>query len=108
MLAFILVLVCAPLTAQSTGAKVVAGEATPAEPPAESETVQVYFGDNRYKQSEMIVEWSGLVPGEVGVYQINIRVPGDHTRGEALPVTLKIGGVSSPSTGESVPVIAVD
>lgn len=90
------------------GQRLAAGKAAPADPPAETETVQVYFGDYRYSQAEMIVESSALMPGVVGVYEIHIRVPGDRMRGDALPVTLKIGGVMSPTTGSAAPTIAVE
>ena len=66
----------------TTGGKVTAGSASPSDPLAVTAKVQVYFGDPRYKQAEMIVAWSGLVPGLVGVYQINITVPGDHVQGD--------------------------
>jgi uncharacterized protein (TIGR03437 family) len=54
------------------------------------------------------VEWSGLVPGMVGIYQIDLYVPGTHMKGDTLPVMIKIGGVNSPVTGSSVPTVAVD
>lgn len=84
------------------------GAVAPASPLAEIEDVQVFFGDTRYNGSEIIVDWAGLVPGYVGLYQVNLRVPGYHLRGDALPITLRLGGVSSPSTGPAVPTIAVD
>lgn len=90
------------------GAKIVAGQPTPADPPATTDTVQVFIGDPRYKQAEMIVENSILVPGLIGVYQVNIYVPGAHMNGDALPVTLKVGGVSSPATGNNVPTVALN
>lgn len=69
--------------------------------------VKVYFGDPRYKEAEMIVDSSTVVPGKVGQYLILVRVPGAHLRGNALPVTIQAGGVNSPSTGPAVPAIAV-
>jgi len=90
------------------GGKVTAGGPSPSNPLAVTGKVQVFFGDPRYSQAEVIVEWSGLAPGQVGVYQINVRVPGAHISGSAVPVTLRIGGVSSPSTGSGVPTVAVN
>jgi len=90
------------------GGKVTAGNPAPADPLAVTEKVQVFFGDPRYRQAEVIVDWSGLTPGFVGLYQINLRVPGEHMKGAALPVTLRIGGVNSPPTGPVVPVVAVE
>jgi uncharacterized protein (TIGR03437 family) len=59
-------------------------------------------------QEEMIVDWSGLVPGYVGLYQINLRVPGFHEKGPDLRVVLRIGGVESPLTGPLVPTVPVE
>ncbi len=88
------------------GGKVVAGQPAPSNPVAVTDKVQVYFGDPRIKQSEIIVEWSGLAPGYIGLNQINLRVPGDHVKGDALPVTIRVGGVNSPTTGPAVPKVA--
>ena len=41
------------------------------------------------------VQFSGLGPGEVGVYQINAVVPAASASGTAVPVTLSIGGADS-------------
>lgn len=88
------------------GGRVVAGQPAPAEPLAVTDDVDVFFGDARLSYSPVIVDWSGLEPGFIGLYRLNLRVPGVHGRGDALPVTLRIGGVSSPST--NAPVVAVD
>ena len=69
--------------------------------------VKVYFGDPRYKEAEMIVESSTVLPGTVGQYLILVRVPGAHLRGDALRVTIRANGVDSPSTGPSIPAISV-
>jgi hypothetical protein len=53
--------------------------------------------------------WDTIVlPGSIGVYQINCRIPGAHIKGDGLPITLKIGGVSSPTTGNNVPSVYVE
>jgi uncharacterized protein (TIGR03437 family) len=90
------------------GGRVTSGSPAPADPLAEIENLQVFFGDPRYRQAEIIVDWAGLTPGFIGLYQINLRVPGDHMRGDELPVTLRVGGVESQKTGPAVPVVAVD
>jgi uncharacterized protein (TIGR03437 family) len=92
----------------TTGGRVDPGQPSPSNPLAESAPIKVYFGDKRYVQSEMIVEWSGLAPGLVGVYQINLRVPGFRMRGDNLVVTLSVGGVDSATTGPVVPTTVVD
>ena len=90
------------------GGRVSGGLPAPREPLAVTEQVQVFFGRTDYKQAQMIVEWSGLAPGFIGLNQINIYVPGDHMRGEALPVTLRVAGFESPKSGPVVPSVAVD
>ncbi len=92
----------------TTGGTVTAGSPSPSSPLAATETPELFFGDPRMAQSEIIVDWSGLAPGLIGVYQINLRVPGFHEKGDNLPVTLRIGGVSSPATGPAAPTIAVE
>ena len=41
------------------------------------------------------VLFSGLAPGFVGVYQVNVRLPLNAPAGSAVPVVLQIGGVYS-------------
>jgi len=92
----------------TTGGKVTAGNPAPSSPLTVTDKVAVFFGDPRYKQSEVIVDWSGLAPGFFGLNQLNLRVPGFHMSGESLPVMLRIGGVASPTTGTAAPLVAVD
>ncbi len=92
----------------TTGGAVKSGNPAPGSPLAVTDKGQVFFGDPAMKQSEVIVDWSGLVPGLVGVYQLNLRVPGFHTSGDTLPVMLRIGSVDSPKTGPVVPVLSVN
>jgi len=92
----------------TTGATVTTGQPSPSNPLAVTEKVRVFFGDPRYKEAEVIVDWSGLAPGQVGIYQINLRVPGAHWKGDELPVTIRVGGVDSPASGPLVPTVAVE
>jgi uncharacterized protein (TIGR03437 family) len=92
----------------TSGGKVVTGSPSPSSPLAVTGAVSVYFGDPSYSQSGIVVNWSGLVPGMIGIYQIDVYVPGTHMKGDALPVSIKIGGVSSPTTGSIVPTISVN
>jgi len=90
------------------GSTIGTGTPSPASPLAVTDPVEVYFGDPTINGTEMIVEWSGFAPGYIGLYQINLRVPGARWRGENLPVTVRIGGVNSPVTGPAVPKVVVE
>jgi uncharacterized protein (TIGR03437 family) len=89
------------------GARVAAG-AAPTEPLELADTVEVFFGEPTDSRAEMDVRWAGLIPGFVGLYQINLYVPWYRIRGEAVPVTIRVGGTASPQTGAVRPVIAVE
>jgi uncharacterized protein (TIGR03437 family) len=91
----------------TTGGKVTTGAPSPSNPLAETGTVNVYFGNPSWTQAAIIVDWSGLAPGWVGLYQLNLRVPGFHINGNALPVMLRVGGVDSPTSGPVVPHVDV-
>ena len=41
------------------------------------------------------VQFSGLAPDAVGLYQVNALVPQEAAKGDAVPVTVSIGGVQS-------------
>ena len=103
-----------PLTIYATGlgttigGKVTAGMPSPSNPLAVTGIVQLWFGPPTRSDTGVIVDWSGLLPGSIGVYQINCRIPGTHYKGDAIPVTLRIGGVSSPTTGPTAAVVYVD
>jgi uncharacterized protein (TIGR03437 family) len=90
------------------GGAVTAGNGSPSSPLAVTDKVEVFFGNPSIKEAGIIVDWSGLTPGMIGLYQLNLRVPGAHINGDALPVTVHIGTVSSPTTGPVVPVVAVE
>jgi uncharacterized protein (TIGR03437 family) len=92
----------------TTGGAVTAGTPSPAKPLAVSPTAAVYFGDPSWVQAAIIVDFAGLAPGMIGIYQLNLRVPGFHISGDALLVTITAGGVSSPSTGPVVPQVSVN
>jgi uncharacterized protein (TIGR03437 family) len=91
----------------TSGPAITTGVPAPTSALAPTGDVDVFFGDPRFSQAAIIVEWSGLAPGFIGLYQINLYVPGDRLRGDALPITVRVGGVSSPVTGPLVPTIAV-
>jgi len=92
------------------GPKIVGGRPTPEDPPSEIDNVSVFFGNPLIREAAVIVDWAGLVPGLVGIYQLNLRVPGAHisSRGAPLPVTVRVGGVDSPTEGPAVPRVWVE
>jgi uncharacterized protein (TIGR03437 family) len=92
----------------TTGGKVTAGMPAPSSPLAVTQPVSLYFGNPTIKQSAVIVDWSGLLPGYLGVYQINARIPGFHLNGKGLPVTLRIGGIDSATSGSGAALVWVN
>ncbi len=38
------------------------------------------------------VLYSGLTPGQVGLYQLNVSVPSNTPKGLSVPLTIKVGG----------------
>ncbi|HEV8148060.1 MAG TPA: hypothetical protein VGP79_16840 [Bryobacteraceae bacterium] len=103
-----------PLTLYALGlgppatGRITSGQPSPFDPLATITNVQVFFGNPDWVQGEVIVDWAGLAPGLIGVYQLNVRVPGFHIKGDGLIVTVRIGGVDSPSTGVVVPTVTVN
>ncbi|MBI3210339.1 MAG: beta-propeller fold lactonase family protein [Candidatus Solibacter usitatus] len=89
------------------GSTITSGLPTPASPVAKTDPVEVFFGDPRFSQAGIVVESSHLMPGLVGVYELQLYVPGNHLKGDNLDVTVRIGGVSSPTKGPLDPVVAV-
>jgi uncharacterized protein (TIGR03437 family) len=99
------------------GVRLVSGTPAPTDKLAETDALELYFKKVETAadktrgfraQEEVIVDWSGLVPGYVGLYQVNFRVPGFHEKGQDLEVVLRIGGLNSSITGPVVPLVAVE
>lgn len=77
------------------------GEAASADPfSVTTGSVEVTIGGHPYP-----VLWSGLAPGMVGIYQINLYVPGDRSQGDGLPVVITAGGAASAT--DDAPLTAV-
>ena len=71
-----------------------AGVAGASDPLSETmNPVSVAIGEVPY-----LVTWAGLAPDTVGIYQINVYVPGGHVEGDDLPVVVTVGGTSSATT----------
>jgi uncharacterized protein (TIGR03437 family) len=69
---------------------VASGAVAASNPLSSVQNVSVTIGGH-----PMIVAWAGLAPGFVGLYQINIRVPGNRVQGDALPVVVSVGSTAS-------------
>lgn len=67
------------------------GAAAPSNPLAVTTTLPVVTIGGVPAQ----VLFSGLAPGSVGEYQVNVLVPSNAPTGDAVPVILSIGGVAS-------------
>lgn len=89
------------------GSAITTGNPVPASPAIKTDAVQVYFGNPTIKEAGIIVDGSYFAPGMIGVYMINLRVPGDHIKGNQI-VTVKVGGVSSPAAGAVVPKVWIN
>jgi uncharacterized protein (TIGR03437 family) len=50
------------------------------------------------------VQWSGLAPTFQGLYQINVVVPQNAATGSAVPISVQIGGATSPASVAGKPV----
>ncbi|MGH9785338.1 MAG: hypothetical protein ACRD88_14245, partial [Terriglobia bacterium] len=71
--------------------RVASGAAAPSSPLSQTtQTPTVLIGG-----VSAPVSFSGLAPGFVGLYQINVEVPANAPTGNAIPVVLSIGGVTS-------------
>ena len=84
------------------------GDALAIEPAGGCERRAGILRQPSYTQAAMIVDWAGLAPGLIGVYQLNLRIPGFHMNGDALPITVRVGTVNSPTTGVVVPTVSVN
>lgn len=50
------------------------------------------------------VSFSGLAPGSVGLYQVNAPVPLGAPTGDAVPITLTMGGATSNAVSIAIAV----
>jgi uncharacterized protein (TIGR03437 family) len=67
------------------------GSAAQADPPSVTTTTPTVTVGGMHA----VMSFSGLAPGGVGLYQVNVQVPIGAPAGDAVPVILSIGGVSS-------------
>jgi uncharacterized protein (TIGR03437 family) len=81
------------------------GQASPADPPAVTIAVPVSDGAACLSQQPSVcvaignvfgeIKYSGLAAGEVGVWQLDVRIPTTAPPGPAVPLRAIIGGVPS-------------
>ena len=85
----VVVVYCTGLGA--TNPAVRSGEAAPTSPLAKATTpVSVTIGGQ-----SAAVQFAGLTPGLVGLYQVNVQIPGAVTPGSAVPLVISQDGVPS-------------
>jgi uncharacterized protein (TIGR03437 family) len=54
---------------------------------------------------EAAVQYAGLAPGFVGLYQVNVQVPATVTPGDAVEVVIRQNGISSnPDRPATIPI----
>ena len=75
----------------AVGNRPASGAPSPSNPPAATTTTPTVMIGGAPAQ----VSFSGLAPGFVGEYQVNALVPSTSTTGNAVPVTISIGGATS-------------
>jgi uncharacterized protein (TIGR03437 family) len=73
--------------------EVAAGSVAPVVPAVLRETLRVRLGE-----ALLAPDFAGLAPGFVGLYQVNVRLPGNVAPGEAALVLETAGQASPPTT----------
>ena len=68
-----------------------AGEAAPSDPLSSA----VIQPDVSLDGLPMAVDYAGLTPGGIGIYQINVRAPLEVSDGQNVPLTIRQGGMST-------------
>jgi uncharacterized protein (TIGR03437 family) len=76
---------------------VTAGVAAPLDPLAQIPNVTVIFGEGVIPGTgaKTTPSFAGLTPGLVGLYQINVLVPSNSPRGNAVSVFIEVGPTPS-------------
>jgi uncharacterized protein (TIGR03437 family) len=74
-----------------TSPAVATGAAAPSNPLAAA----MVQPDVSLDGNPLTVDYAGLTPGGVGVYQINVRVPGNINPGSSVPLTIQQGGYAT-------------
>jgi uncharacterized protein (TIGR03437 family) len=69
--------------------------ASPSNPPAATLTQPAVTLAGPALDPPALLVFAGLAPGFVGLYQVNFQIPNTAPSGDAIPVTLTIGGFTS-------------
>ena len=87
-----------------TDQQVADGVASPSSPLANTPVPTVIIGGGfDGTASDGVVQFSGLAPGFVGLYQLNVTIPADAPLGNAIAFVLQFGtGTSNPVTSNPV------
>lgn len=70
------------------------GSASPSNPPSTTLTKPTVTLAGEALDPSLVV-FSGLAPGFVGLYQVNFQIPATAPSGDAIPLSLTIGGITS-------------
>jgi uncharacterized protein (TIGR03437 family) len=62
---------------------------------------------NGLLESDYLVDFSGLAPTFVGLYQINFTVPGDRVTSQAAPVVVSQGTSCASASYANAPITAI-
>jgi uncharacterized protein (TIGR03437 family) len=80
----------------STDQNVADGAPSPASPLANTPTPTVIFGGGfAPSATDAKVLFSGLAPGFVGLYQLNVTIPADAPLGDAVAMEIQVAGATS-------------
>jgi uncharacterized protein (TIGR03437 family) len=89
------------LGAVTEPAQLIDGEATPTRDAPFQPFTPIYFPTLQTATVTIggmpaTVQFAGLAPAMIGVYQVNVLIPANAPAGAAVPVQLSIGGVKAP------------
>jgi uncharacterized protein (TIGR03437 family) len=86
------------------------GTATPLAPLSNTTAgpyVCIGVMSNGLLESDYLVDFAGLAPGFVGLYQLNFTVPGDRVTSQAAPVVVSQGSSCATASYTNAPITAI-
>jgi uncharacterized protein (TIGR03437 family) len=82
---------------QSTPPLATGAGAPSSEPLARVPTIMVRFGPRVFGSSVVVTpDFAGYAPGLVGSMQINVRIPDNAPKGDAVPLSVEYGPIATP------------